>query len=686
MMKKELTLSILSILLISVVSAGLSISEVKDVYNLGDKLYVTIDGIRGADEGNFNFNLVCPGATINLLKVSARAFDKNKDSSYSLPYKILSKDDLETSNISQILGQCYLQTTLGSEIVSGAKFKISNTIVLDASSTKGEYSPGETISLLISAKKENGQDYSGEIELSNFTRDLVLLEAVKTVEVEIDEDISAGNYAINLNLNDDMGNVGSKLFQFKISQVASRISFGVNKLDIMPGENISISGEVLDQSGGRMYEGINLELISPKGLKVTSAISPEKDVSAVIFPHNSTKGTWRIVATSGDLRDELEINVLPSSYLEYSLSDNILTITNIGNTIFNDYFNITIGNTERRIFTELEAGKSKQFVLSAPSGDYEIGLKGGKSTFAGSTFLTGNAISIKDLESGRFFGSSILWLILITIFGVGGYILIQNNPKTKKLAEKFPKLNTLKKNIRSRAPKRYTKEVSRSLNFTTKSPEVQSIDEKNYKSEDSSMKDFTLNKLKSAESSLVLKGEKVTGSVLSLKITNYEQLNQNSKEGLEKIVEMAKGQHAVVDKRDNYIFLLFVPQVTRTYKNELLATKSGVQIMEALSAFNKKYKQKILFNIGINTGEMIISKAQGKIKYTSLGNTLSFAKRLSDAANAKLIIDDKIRKKLLRDLKVEKHTVLNEKQTFSVISIKDKEANQEKLKEILKRM
>ncbi len=166
----------------------------------------------------------------------------------------------------------------------------------------------------------------------------------------------------------------------------------------------------------------------------------------------------------------------------------------------------------------------------------------------------------------------------------------------------------------------------------------------------------------------------------------YEQLNEHSKQNLESIIDIAKGSHAVIDKRSNYIFLLFVPQVTKTYRNELLATKTGIQILEALTAFNKKYKQKILFNMGINSGEMVISKSAGKIKYTSLGNTLSFAKRLSDTSNAKLIINDEVRKKLLRDLKVEKHVTLNEKQTFSVISIKDREANQEKLKDLLKRM
>jgi hypothetical protein len=83
---------------------------------------------------------------------------------------------------------------------------------------------------------------------------------------------------------------------------------------------------------------------------------------------------------------------------------------------------------------------------------------------------------------------------------------------------------------------------------------------------------------------------------------------------------------------------------------------------------------------------MVVSKTKDKIKYTSLGNLMPVVKKMGDSANAKLIINDGIRKKLLRDLKVEKYKTVGEKQTFSVISVKDREANEQKLKDLLKRM
>jgi hypothetical protein len=690
MIRKELVVLFASILLISIVSAQLSISTTDEIYNIGDKLYVNIDGIVGTDAGNVNLNLVCSNNTVNLLKVSARAFSSTTESSYSLPYKILNNQDLEIPSVASLVGECYLQASASSQVVSGAKFKISNTIKIDATSDKTYYNPGEELILDISTKKENGQDYSGELKLSNFTEDIVLIESAKQVGIDLAENLAAGEYSISIGLEDGTGNIGSARVSFNINQIASRISFGVNTLDVTPGDNISISGEVLDQSGEIMYDLIEFDIISPRGLKIKKELQPGEDITEIVFPYNATRGAWKIVATAGDLRDELTLNILPRAHLEYKLESNILTVTNVGNSMFNDYFNITIGSSEKRVFAELSPSEYKQFALSAPSGDYQIGSSDGKSVFTGSTFLTGNAISIKDLSQATFLASPIIWLILIAVLGIGGYMLMQRNPKTKKITSKSGSKKSgfakLKEKIKEKTPTRYRKEVSKTINFTTKSPEVQSIDEKNYKSEDSTMRDLTLNKLKTAEASLVLNGDKVTASVLALSISNYDQLNDNSKQGLEKVLESAKGSHAVIDKRNNYIFLLFVPQVTKTYRNELLATKAGIHILDALSAFNKKFKQKILFNLGINSGEMVVSKAGGKIRYTSLGNTLSFAKRLSDSSDSKMIINDEIRKKLLRDLKVEKHVTINEKQTFSVVSIKDRDANQEKLKELLKRM
>ena len=59
-MKKVFSLSVFGLvflLAIGFVSARLAISEPDNIYNLGDKIYVSVEGIQGADSGNLNINL-----------------------------------------------------------------------------------------------------------------------------------------------------------------------------------------------------------------------------------------------------------------------------------------------------------------------------------------------------------------------------------------------------------------------------------------------------------------------------------------------------------------------------------------------------------------------------------------------------------------------------------------------------
>jgi hypothetical protein len=106
-MKYKLIFTFLSLIfLINFSLAQLTISEPEEVYNLGDKLYVSLEGIRGSDEGNLNIDLVCNNQNYNLLRISARAFSKDRDQYYSIPYKTLTKEDLEINNLQEIVGTC----------------------------------------------------------------------------------------------------------------------------------------------------------------------------------------------------------------------------------------------------------------------------------------------------------------------------------------------------------------------------------------------------------------------------------------------------------------------------------------------------------------------------------------------------------------------------------------------------
>ena len=138
-MKKNVILGFLFIFLVQFVSAEIILSEPDAIYNLGDRLYVSVDGLVGTESGNLNINLVCGNSTTNLVKISGRAFSSEEPQLYSIPYKILDPVDLEIANISSILGSCQILASLGADASSTNTFEITNNVLVSASLNKSNY-------------------------------------------------------------------------------------------------------------------------------------------------------------------------------------------------------------------------------------------------------------------------------------------------------------------------------------------------------------------------------------------------------------------------------------------------------------------------------------------------------------------------------------------------------------------
>jgi len=258
--------------------------------------------------------------------------------------------------------------------------------------------------------------------------------------------------------------------------------------------------------------------------------------------------------------------------------------------------------------------------------------------------------------------------------------------KTIGVSSKIKSLAGLFGKAKAKVPKSVKSHVEDSMNFTNKSPKVQGLSPDSYSHKDKSMVDLTEKKgVGTAESSLVLKGEKHMSAIVALSIKNNGELSDVAKEALHKAVDLAQKSKGLVDWKGDYVFIVFSPIVTRTYKNEVLAARVGMEILDSLNAYNKKFKDKIEFSIGAHAGDLVASKAGGKLKYTGIGNTISLAKRISDSGDGNLVVSDVVRKKMLRDLKVTKGEDVGGNPTYVVSGMKDKSGDQEKLKELLKR-
>jgi len=702
-MVKRVLISMLFLAFIGFASATISISEPNDFYNVGDFLYVSASGLLGADSGNFNMDLVCGNQTINIVRVSARLFDKEVEQTYppADAYKILNAEDLGINNISNILGSCQITVTMGSMAATTKTFTITNKITLTSSLDKSSYNPEENIQLTVTATKMNGKPLNGFIKATNSTEfEVEIKDGSLTHTFSMPSTTEAGTYTLGLKAYDtnSVGSVlneGTSAISFTINQVPTSITPSLSELEVMPGEDLTVGAEVLDQSGKSMDGTVTAKIVSPDS-ESSEKIFDAGDFVTFEFPSNATAGTWRLISTFGDLTEESEFTLAEVKKADFKIVDGVLTITNLGNVDYDRIVNVRIGEEEMNLELNIGIGESRKFALKAADGEYQVIVTDGEKTLDQTVLLTGKAVSVKDLESvGIFKNYSIIWIFLIILVGAIVLILVIRHKKKKTIytnsgegiGSKIKKVGgVFKSKVEKKVPAHIRGGISESLTFTKKSPAASGLDSDSYHHEDTSLMDLTKKGASGAESALVMKGEKYPSAIVSISIGNYEKLSDNSRLELKKIIDSARESKGLVDWRNDYVFIIFSPLITKTYHNESLAVKAGSKILQKIAEHNRKFKSKIEFNIGVNSGQMVSSKEGGKLKYTGLGNTISLAKRISDSDSGKLLISEEVRKKMIRDLKVTKAKTIGNYQTYLVSGIKNKEANEAKLKDLLKRM
>lgn len=687
MQKKRITfIAILfALLLVSLASAELTITEPTGTYNLGDRIYLTINGIKGADTGNLNVDMHCQNETINLLKISARAFPKDEETAYSLPYKELTKSDLEIREYKNILGECYITASINEDYTKTGTFTISNDIIIDAEINKTAYNPGEPITLKINAIKANGKPLNGFVEVSNATNFIKEVKegiAQETFSTEAEKE--AGVYKLHLHAYDQIDggilNEKEKSISFIINQVPSFIQTSLSNPEISPEENQTIGIEIYDQSGKKLEGDAIVTLTNPIKEETKRIEIPSGEFETLTFNTSATAGTWLITARYEDVVEEKEFEMkeLQKARFEF-LENGLLSITNVGNTRYNRTIEIKIGEEIRELKLDIQIGEERKFDISAPEGEYDVAVSDEQEEVAQSMFLTGRAVSVDDADGSVIFSSTFLWIFIILLLAAAAVVFFLKYKKTHKASDRM-------KNIKQKMKSKVPKHAHDTINFTTKSPDSQSLDESNFSKPDDSLKDLTHKKLPTAESSLVMDGQKTKSTIISLAIKNYSELNENSKQTLEKTLEDIKEHRGLVEFKGETITIIYSPIITKTFKNEALALKATNKIEEILKNHNKKFTNKIKYGIGINTGDLIASKKQDKLKYTSTGNAVSLARRLSKTAQESTYITESVRNKLMRSVKVDKAQEISGMKVYKVQELRDKEEDQEKLKIILDRM
>lgn len=302
------------------------------------------------------------------------------------------------------------------------------TINPDAKSIISE--AGKQIIIKGTAEKENGEKLNGYVDVIIKGADLKFSGRVKnslfSIEFLFPENARAGNYSAEITayekISGEITNYGKGEIVISIKQIPTRISI-ITQSQAFPEGNISFKVLLLDQTN-RIIKNVPIPIvIYNSNDKIVSETEAESG-KEIFFPikEKSPSGYWKISATYGDLEEKKLFYVKELENINFIIDGNMLTITNVGNALYEKPVSIKIGKTESIVNITLNTGESIKLKLNAPDGEYDIRVSDKKTEKHATNFLTGNSIGINEIS--KFEKSNVAIKILSAIIIIAVFFIM----------------------------------------------------------------------------------------------------------------------------------------------------------------------------------------------------------------------------------------------------------------------
>src|SRR3989344_4227615 len=655
-MRKIIISLIFLVLLGSFVSADIIIQgQPKELYNLGDTIEIPLKIVALENIKNtFSMNILCNGVETEVYKADIKL---SLGQEQSLNLIII----LDKSRIGKTAGICKIKASLKDSYVLTNEFKISDLIVIELKNPKLEFTPGENIIIEGEAKKENGELVNGFVELS-MTNQGKTIEKIDTVNngffylnLSLEKNAKAGEYLVLVKVyekdsNGDTTNNGFTDYNIKVKQISTSIEIIFENPEVNPGDNLKVKAILHDQTGEKIDSNVIITIKNDKN-KIFEQVDKSTDEFLEIpIKYNEPPADWKIFAVSNKLSSESTFKINEKQDIKIELINRTLIVKNTGNVPYKKTLLIKIGDKSMNIDINLDINENEKYILSAPDGEYKIEVIGseGESKMTGMSVLTGDAIDIKKASGSvvTLVRHPFVWFFIIGILGFVVFMVLKKGYKRSFIGY----IHTGKKEK--------SKEII---------PSKKSI----------------INASNIAELSLSIKGDKQNVSLVCLKLKNFEEIEKSkegTKETLQKISNIAEENKTVVYKNHDNLFLILAPIMTKPFKNEKTAVEIAQKIQKILKEHNRMFKQRIEFGISLNYGTIVAKQEQGVFKFMSMDTLISASKKIASISNEEIYLSEKIREKLMSDVKTEK----THKDKITIYTIKDIRSDNEEHKKFIR--
>lgn len=610
-------------------SATITINkQPESIYNLGDSIRPSI-AISSSEriQGDLKTDLICNGKMVKSYLTGIDISLINGEMRPQIVFPLIK----EVIGFSK--GTCLIKFSINDYYETTDDFKISDILSITLKSGEGEFKPEDEILVQGEATKENGELVNGFIEVEIFAGNNSQNTYIETinngffaVDLSLPAETIAGPYLISLNAyeKDLMGEVTNKGFldyTITILQVPTSLEVLFENSEIEPGTNLRVKAILHDQTGLNI-DGTAIITIKDSNDKILHQAEKATDEFLDYkVEHNQAPDNWTVYAISTQLSGEAEAAIKEKKEVDYELANKTLTITNVGNVIYNDTVFVKIGEEIKEIKTYLEIDDVKKYILNAPDGDYNIEIvseDGNKEI--GRVALTGKTISIQEAKSTiRKIFNPFVWIFVIAICGFVAFMFFKKGYRRSFIGYIQSKRNSWKSSKKKDNPPK-------------------TINKESLKSQGT------------ANLSLSMKGDKQDASVVCLKIKNLREVE--SKKGgtnkvIQDIIDSAKNKKAVLYETGEYFFFILAPIITKTFKNEKTAIIVARNIQNSLKNYNQKVEKKIEFGIAINHGTIIAKKEGEGMKFMGMKTFIPKVKKIATMSDQEVLLTGEMNDRLL---------------------------------------
>jgi len=437
-----LSLVLVMLLILTVMpmaSAGILIGQPENIYNIGDRLEVSVALNPSAFTNDFlTLDIGCGDESVEIYR---NPFNLNSGEQVTIDVIAV----LDKSLIGTLMGEeCQLIANYGFDSASSQDFEITNEININLNLQGNRYAPGEEISLSGGALKEGGGSIEGFVEVSigslGVSTSNVIQEGSFSFSFILPQEAISGEHTMNIRIyeessNGEISNEGEVSEIIEISQVLSSLEILISSQSVSPDEEFTYTINALDQADDLIEKEISLTIYEPGDFVFLNKVINSGEEGSIELDFENSPGYWKIEIFAGELSERKLFYVEEIEKIQTSLIEDTLIVTNMGNVPYEGPIEISIGSAVEIKQLNLKIGETKRFRLYAPDGTYSIGINDGREQVElGNTLLTGNAIGIEDIGEGFIgsFSQPLVWLLGVILLALSIAFLFIFIPSFKR--------------------------------------------------------------------------------------------------------------------------------------------------------------------------------------------------------------------------------------------------------------